>query len=187
MTLSLFLFPRTHTSMSPSSFLAHSRFSFTLFSASFTSFSLSLFLSIPPRVIVANVQRMHFILFHFVADPTTHLISSGQRWLADTKLREYVTGPENPTEAAHSLFLSTWHSSPSLPRALLIIVAVISVAESFHGFDGRELRDKLSIGGESSLVFSKKMMVRVPIVKWQRGETIDLNDAYLRRNSGMLM
>lgn len=54
---------------------------------------------------VNDVQRVHFILFHFATDPTTRLISSGQRRLATPKLWEYVTGRENPTEAAYSLFL----------------------------------------------------------------------------------
>lgn len=83
---------------------------------------LSLFLcllSMCPAYSRANdVQRIHFILFHFAADPTTRLISSGQRRLADPKLWEYVTGRENPTEAAHSLFLYAMcppHVSPRTP------------------------------------------------------------------------
>jgi len=92
--------------------------------------------------------------------------------LADPKLWEYVTGRENPTEAAHSLFLNLMF----LLRVLLFVVnAVISVAEFFRGFDGWELRVKPQIESFAR-TFSRKIMVRVPIVK-QRGATIDLNSA----------
>jgi len=101
------------------------------------SLSFPLFLPIPSRT--RTTYTFYFIPFRRSHHAFNIL---GQRWLADTKLREYVTGPENPTEAAHSLFL---YSTFSPPRALLI-VAVISVAESFRGFNGRESRDKLSIG-----------------------------------------
>lgn len=106
------------------------------------------------RLAANDVQRIHFILFHFAADPTTRLISSGRRRLADPKLWEYVTGRENSTEAAHSLFLYATcppRVSPCVPNA------VISVAGSLHGFDGRVSR------GGSELPIAESAVIAVVI------------------------